>query len=354
MAVVVRLDALGDFFIWLQSGAVEIARFAKQSGRRSVLCANTAYADYARYTGLWDEVMAIEPARMMRNPLYRLRMLTRIRRCGAELLIQSRASRVFLQEDAIARTCGATYKVGSAGTTINSLAWLREWGNRFYDRLIPIDEGREIHEVIRNEQFTQALTGSPGTRFMPPEGKGERPAEETVAVVLGAGEAGRVWPLDKLANLIRHIRERYPGLRITLLGVKSDRLASQELERQAGGALDNRVGATDLLTYVRLISQASLVVCNDSSAYHIGMALGRSIVCFLGGGHYGWFAPYPSTYNLGRRVCVLNVPMECYWCNWNCKYPTDAAGSFRCVTSINLAAAVAAVDTILTGDAAQS
>ncbi len=41
-AIIVRLDAIGDFFMWLQSGAVEIAKHARGEGRHSVILANSA------------------------------------------------------------------------------------------------------------------------------------------------------------------------------------------------------------------------------------------------------------------------------------------------------------------------
>ncbi len=78
VALVVRLDAIGDFFVWMQSGAVDVSRYARSSNRRVVLLANRLWADYARGTGLWDEVVGVDLRRLMRDPLYRLRMLVRI------------------------------------------------------------------------------------------------------------------------------------------------------------------------------------------------------------------------------------------------------------------------------------
>src|SRR6202023_3076319 len=114
----------------MQSGAVDVAQFARHAGRRSVLVANVAWAGYARETAMWDEVMAISPTRLMRNPIYRLRLLMQIRLLGAELLIQPRAARVFLQEDAIARMSGAVRRIGNAGTSINITPRLRKRGDR--------------------------------------------------------------------------------------------------------------------------------------------------------------------------------------------------------------------------------
>jgi hypothetical protein len=347
VAIVLRLDAIGDFFIWMQSGAADISRYARANGRRAVLIAQAAWADYARETGLWDEVISIDHLRLMRDPLYRLRCLVRIRRLGAQMLVQPRAARVFLQEDAIARTSGSAVRIGNSGTLINLSPWLRRLGNRFYDRLISVDQERSTHETIRNSQFVQGLTGKPATRFEFPIATEAAPP--TIAIALGAGQPGRVWPVDKLALLIKHIRDKHPSLRLLLLGVAKDVPVAQKLQQFVGPALVSLVGKTSLREYVDTIAAAKLTICNDSSAYHIAMALNRNVVCFLGGGHYGWYAPYPASATTPYKAIVLNVPMDCYWCNWKCIHPRVAGRTLLCVGSISTDAAVAAVESLLAG-----
>ena len=39
-SIIVKLDAIGDFFIWMQSGALEITAFAKSHGNSTILLAN--------------------------------------------------------------------------------------------------------------------------------------------------------------------------------------------------------------------------------------------------------------------------------------------------------------------------
>lgn len=344
-AIVLRLDAIGDFFIWMQSGALDVSRYARANSRRTVLVAQSSWADYARGTGLWDEVLGVDHQRLMRDPLYRIGCLARIRRLGAQLLIQPRAARVFLQEDEIARVSGAVLRIGNSGTLINIPPWLRWLGNRFYHRLISVDEERNTHETIRNSQFVAGLTGKPATRFEFSIVAQQAPA--TVAVALGAGQPGRVWPVEKLAFLIKHIRDKYPSLRILLLGVRKDLAMAEKLQQLAGPGLVSLVGQTSLGEYVQAIAAARLTVCNDSSAYHIAMALNKDVVCFLGGGHYGWYAPYPSSGPESNRSVVLSTPMDCYWCNWKCIHPRGTDRTLLCVGSIPVDAAVSAVERLL-------
>jgi ADP-heptose:LPS heptosyltransferase len=336
VAVIVRLDAIGDFFIWMQSGALNTSQYARKLGLRSVLLANSLWADYARRTGLWDEVIDVDPTQLMRNPLYRFLFFLRVRKLGAKLLIQPRAARIFLQEDAIARISGAELRIGSAGTLINTTPTLRSLGNRYFDRLINVDERRSTHEVVRNKSFIEGLAGVPSSRFEF-QIAADDPSNPTVVIALGAGQIGRVWPVEKLADLVRYIQSNHPTLSITLLGAKRDENLAALLAACGVSGVVNRVGRTELHEYVEAIAVSKLVICNDSAAYHIAMALNKKVLCFLGGGHYGWFAPYPVSEYRSQKAIVLSVPMECYWCNWNCKFPRYAGG-FISLRGVNIAA----------------
>ena len=59
---------------------------------------------------------------------------------------------------------------------------------------------------------------------------------------------------------------------------------------------------------------------------HIAAALRKPMVGILGGGHFGRFYPWGDP----RLSRVAHVPMECYWCNWSCRYET-----VRCIREIS-------------------
>ena len=79
---------------------------------------------------------------------------------------------------------------------------------------------------------------------------------------------------------------------------------------------------------VDLVSSAALVVTAETSTAHIAAALNRPALVIIGGGHYGWFAPW-------RRSAAqvwLTKPLPCFNCNWHCPYPKPL-----CLTEITTA-----------------
>jgi ADP-heptose:LPS heptosyltransferase len=347
-AVVVRVDAVGDHFLWLRTGALDISRYARAEAGRVVLITSPAVAPYARESGLWDEVLEIQELRFLFNPVYRLRMLCRVRRLGAGLLIQPRASRALWLEDAVARVCGIPCRIGSTGTLLRANATQRRWGDRYYSRLIAIDERARTHESSRNVQFAQGLTGHLPTALQLERPVARAARHTTLLVALGAGARGRVWPIEKLAKVVTHVSRAHPGVRVVVAGTKADALDADRLRQLSNVPLESRVGDTNLREFIELVASSEVTICNESAAYHIARAYGRHVVCLLGGGHYGTFVPYPTSWFNQEGSCHdVAVQLSCFGCNWRCIHPRPKSGAYRCIDEITAEAAIAAVDAVL-------
>lgn len=90
---------------------------------------------------------------------------------------------------------------------------------------------------------------------------------------------------------------------------------------------------------VDLVASAAVVITAETSTAHIAAALNRPALVIIGGGHYGWFAPW-------RRSAAqvwLTKPLPCFNCNWRCPYPTPL-----CLTDITAAEVETATSEVLT------
>ena len=152
--LIVRLDAIGDFILWLDT-AKEYSRIFP--GKNITLLANSAWANLAKDIPYWDSVWSIEMTRFSRSPLYRLKLLCKIRRAGFEIAIQPTFSRVFLHGDSIIRASGAKNRIGSLGDMSNITSTLKAISNRWYTNLIPAIK-RPLMELDRNAEFLRNLT----------------------------------------------------------------------------------------------------------------------------------------------------------------------------------------------------
>jgi ADP-heptose:LPS heptosyltransferase len=90
----------------------------------------------------------------------------------------------------------------------------------------------------------------------------------------------------------------------------------------------------DLPALVRLVASAALILTAETSTAHIAAALDQPALTIIGGGHFGWFAPWRRS----ARQVWLTHRLPCFNCNWRCPYPEPF-----CLTRITTAEVEAAL-----------
>ena len=91
-------------------------------------------------------------------------------------------------------------------------------------------------------------------------------------------------------------------------------------------SLLNLSGRTTVRQTVECYRRCDIMVTQETAAVHMATALGKPVVGIVGGGHYGRFYPWGDL----QFSRVVNKEMECYGCNWICKYDT-----VRCIQEID-------------------
>jgi ADP-heptose:LPS heptosyltransferase len=130
------------------------------------------------------------------------------------------------------------------------------------------------------------------------------------------------------------------GFEIVLLGGKADAPICNELaallrQRTSAGSVLNLAGQTSILQLIECIRLCDAFICPDAAPLHIATALRKPVVGIVGGGHFSRFYPWGDP----ESAHVVKKTMDCYGCNWVCKYevmkciqeipPRDAAAALR-------------------------
>jgi glycosyltransferase involved in cell wall biosynthesis/ADP-heptose:LPS heptosyltransferase/SAM-dependent methyltransferase/predicted O-methyltransferase YrrM len=136
----------------------------------------------------------------------------------------------------------------------------------------------------------------------------------SVAVFVGARTSHRYYDPERYANLLNDMVSRH-NLAIVLLGGYRDKDINRELSAGLKSPVIDLAGKTTIRQMAAVIKRSRLYLGTETSAAHIACAVGTPNVVLLGGGHFGRFMPYSS---LTSVVCL---PLECYGCDWQCKYP---------------------------------
>jgi len=347
--LLVRLDAIGDFVVWLDS-AKEFRRCFP--GEKITLLANSSWADLAKHIGYWDEVISVSLNGLVKTPLYRWGTIRQVRKGCFDIAVQSQFSRVFLAGDSIVRASGARERITSVGDYANIGRERKRLSDRWFTCVLPIS-AKPLMEIERNAEFISALTGKQFTPHLssipvlydlPINLLPQRPY---FIVFPGASVKYRQWPIEMFAEVIRYLYRKY-GLLPVLCGSPSEKPLCAKLALIADVTCLDFSGHTTLPELVEVIRGSSLLVSNETSAVHIAAAVGTPSICILGGGHYGRFMPYPEYFD-GAKPLVAMTSMDCLNCNWKCIHTNDRDEAYPCIASVSVEQVMACVGEIIDG-----
>ena len=270
--LIVRLDQLGDFVLWLDS-AKEYRKL--WHGKRLTLLVNANWYDLAKSLPYWDDVIPLDTIKFRLNIFYRIQMMAYIRSKGFEIAISPRHSVKFTLEPPIIATCGAMSKIVCEGS------FPIEKQN-YFTRSIPMRP--DVHELQRNADFLRGLGRKDFKSTIPdltnicPQIPRERLCKNIV-ICPGSFRKRKEWPLWKFIKIMHLLY----GHTIT---VCNDRPINNLPKH-----VMNLTGKTRLITFINRINNATLVIANDSAAIHLAAALNVPSIC-IGAENLGRFLPY--------------------------------------------------------------
>ena len=345
---VIRLDAIGDFIVWLDSAKEYRRIFPSQ---RIVLITNSACIELARHLPYWDDIWPVNLHRLTSDFRYRWTFLRRVSQTHFAIAIQPAYSRDLMQGDSVLRATSAWQRIGSAGDTSNTRTTDKTMSDRWFTKLLAARQ-EPLMDLLRNAEFISQLTGQPYSAQLPklpvlvvlPQNL--RIKGEYCILFPGAAWHGRQWDKSAFVSVGVELNRRH-GWQIVLCGSSSDNSLCKAIAESAPITFINLAGKTSLAELVELIRPARLLIANETSAVHIATAVGTPTVCITGGGHFGRFVPYPA-HLPGIKPTLASYPMPCFNCNWVCHQPHEPSGPVPCIQAISVALVLSMANTALT------
>lgn len=313
--LVVRLDNIGDFVIWLDS-AQKLS--SKYRNRRIILAANSVWSELANELGYWDEVWPIDTSKLINDPIYRWRIMRKVHQAGFELAIEPTFSRAFLSGDSLIRVSSAKERIASVSDLSNISAKDRSISSKYwYTKIIPAS-AKPLMELERNIEFLNGLCQSsfPPIVGLIPELRVDVSkfslASQYFIVFPGASSSKRMWPVDRFAKLANAIHSA-TGLSVVVCGGKSELDLGFSFVDLATNNVNNLVGKTSLLELIEIIRGARILISNDTGAVHIAASVETESVCIFGDletVHLGRFMPYSSNVFGLKPIPVYEPSLE--------------------------------------------
>ncbi len=334
--LVVRNDSIGDYLLfrpWLRL----LAQQVRGRGQHLTLAANALWAPLARAwdADCFDELLVVEFGRFQNDMAYRAEVLRGIGAAGYGEVIYP----LHVREPGVEnffRFLAAPVRVGSQGEHCAE-PWFLLIDQEGYTQLLPTAR-KVLFEYDRNGEFFINWLAAFGTiavlpaslrpplhipvsaaeaaRFQAPDG---RPA---IVLFPGASARQKRWPASRFARLAQGLHQRYGSqYRLVLAGSTTDDEHARHIQQAAAVPLENLCGQTNLLELAALLSQASLLISNDTVAAHLAVQLGRPCLVVMMGENYGKFFPYPSGLHQAPCQCLFPPSMEARFAQGNFQSP---------------------------------
>src|SRR5947207_5497447 len=132
--------------------------------------------------------------------------------------------------------------------------------------------------------------------------------ERWLVVQPGARWVNKRWPIESFALLARYTLQRFPGIRIAVLGGLEDTSLGAAIASEAGERCLDLTGQLSLPEMIEWIRLSQLMVTNDTGPMHGAAALDKSVVALFGPTEPRRTGPY------GQPRNVLQLSLPCIPC----------------------------------------
>ena len=130
----IKIDALGDFILWLNCAEALSQNFSIQE---KVLICSTQVKELALSLKLFDTIIAIDDKKYIADPLYRFLVYRELRDYSFQDVFQCNFSRSFWIHDDLASILRSKRKVAPKGDLLASNKWLHAFGLNSYTEVAP-------------------------------------------------------------------------------------------------------------------------------------------------------------------------------------------------------------------------
>lgn len=341
--LIIKTDAIGDYILF--RNFLEVLKISQiYKDYRIDLLGNVLWQDVSlKYDSPYiSNFIFIKAESLYESPLQTLKTGWKLFRNNYEIVLQPTFSRTLIT-DGLAALTAAKCAIGFESNTERIPLKYKQKTDKFYTRLLALPP--DIYfEFNRSKYFIESVIGKSialnSTSIGP-----EETDKNGIIIFPGAGVVKREWKKENLLALIK-LLQQYSAQSIYLAGSKAEILAGEYLEANLPSqSVINIIGKSSLPELIGMIANASLVIANDTSAIHIAVAAKTKSVCILGGGHFERFLPYPEYFE-NRPVCAY-YKMDCYYCNWNCRYKTAETDPYPCIANVEVDAVWKAVQSAL-------
>ncbi|TAG53531.1 MAG: lipopolysaccharide heptosyltransferase family protein [Cytophagales bacterium] len=344
--LIIKMDAIGDFFVWL-AVANKYRILYPKSKYNLILLTNPSCVELAQKLNYFDNIISIKRKKYILNPFYRISELKKLKKINYDTIIYHASSREFSTGDLIIKNLTSVHKIGiKSDHAVDGIFW-SSISNKWFTKLADLSISKQ--EFIRNNLFLEFL-GHPKTEIEIAKVNLWDIKNQTkpyITIAPGARIGIRKWEIEKFLTIIKYILET-SNFEIVLVGSKEeikDGIIIQDYFKNI--RISNKINKTSVLELCEIIHFSNLLIGNETSSVHIAAAVQTKSICILGGGHFNRFAPYPLEIKSEFKPESVFEIIDCFDCDWRCKFQINNSNAAPCIKNITENKVIDKIKTII-------
>jgi ADP-heptose:LPS heptosyltransferase len=308
--LLLKLDSIGDYVLFHDYIKV-LKESEKYKNYEITLCGNHWWKSLAEEldAAYVKNFIWVDYFKLNASFLYRFRMYSQIHRRKFETLVHPTYSRCEVS-DRLVKYSGIKKTIGNIGDLTNYPQSQKAKNDLFYSELIPSKAKYEF-EFYRNRDFFEELLAEKIPLLRPQINYANADGENKIVFCPGAKDLFRLWSAENVIQLSEMLKPDFPAEEFVICGSEKDSNIAKEIINNSSIKFTDYTGMLDLMGLVKVLSQAKLVVTNDSGPFHIAVALNKKVVCISNGNNYGRFSPYPKEMNTNSVVIYPDEVLNC-------------------------------------------
>lgn len=312
----VRTDSIGDNILGLP--IIQELKNSNLDIHITVLCQNKIGELYQNIPYV-DDIIVFDRYKMYQDENYRNNFVKQLRSLKFDCVLNPVYSREIIT-DLLAIGSAASVRIAHQGDISNITKDIKDQNNSYYTKIV-LSDGLQKTEIDHNIDFLAGL-GLKTNNYKPVLPLDKKDIDYAEAFYnenqLDPAQTIVIFPFSQQSykDLVftQEIIKEFQDYNLVIMGAESDYSRAENIYKDLNINVFNLSGKTKLTQSAAIIKKCKIVVSCDTAGAHIACAVGKENIIVMGGGHFGRFLPYSNL------TSIIALPLECYGCNWQCKY----------------------------------
>lgn len=330
--------AFGDGVIWRCSAAHLRKIYSKKDYEITLICQKGINKLYEN-DNVYDKILPVDFNKSTVNIKERVSIFKQIRSEFYDIIIDPVGIFEWTTNIFFTRAAVGTKKIGLRDINVKLYCNSKKI-KKIYTDIIEIEKPNlsllEYYSTFVNKLSGGSLNVKPGFEKLITKKTKLKLPKRYFIIFPGASINLKRWPSERYAELAERIYNK-TKFKLVLVGTSADKEATEDLKEKLNIDYMDLVCQTSLNDYIDIIKNASLVVTNDTSAYHIAVVEETPVALIAGAYTYERYALYdfPGKENY-KRPCVIVKNKKCKNCNNRCRYLNKDDKIWPCLNEITV------------------